>query len=228
MYAIFVRVRKSVRSPSAHATRGLPRLEEKMPAAELTIGSNKVVDIICRLPADILSETCLHILTYLGGQSAGVDAAEISSKLSSAGVTLDLEDLQSVARYLLLTFRFAGNQSLSADSLISKLEESSSKWSKSALQVLHKLWSEHGSDVKLQQEAKGMLSIGQLVDMQWKLGMAMSSDTCKSLNSPYVMVMLKVADSSGQICQKSFEMTIQQFQNLYSQCKDIAAVMETV
>ncbi|XP_055004705.1 COMM domain-containing protein 6 isoform X2 [Boleophthalmus pectinirostris] len=73
-----------------------------------------------------------------------------------------------------------------------------------------------------------MLSIGQLVDMQWKLGMAVSSDTCRSLNSPYVMVMLKVADPSGQICQKSFEMTIPQFQNLHTHFKDIAAVMETV
>ncbi|XP_072300947.1 COMM domain-containing protein 6 [Eucyclogobius newberryi] len=199
-----------------------------MPAADLTYVSNKVVDIINILPPDAFSDTCLHILTHLCGQSAGVDSAVLSNELSNAGVTLDHEDLQSIIRYVLLTFRFAGKHSLSADGLVSKLEEDSSRWAKPSLQVIHKLWSEHSAEVQLQQEAKGILSIGQLVDMQWKLGMAVSSDTCRSLNSPYVMVLLKVADPSGQIHQKSFEMTIQQFQNLHSHFKDIAAVMETV
>uniref|UniRef100_A0A8C4EDC3 TBC1 domain family member 4 n=1 Tax=Dicentrarchus labrax TaxID=13489 RepID=A0A8C4EDC3_DICLA len=51
-----------------------------------------------------------------------------------------------------------------------------------------------------------------LVDMQWKLGMAVSSDTCRSLNSPYVSLLLKIVEPSGQISQRSFEMTIPQFQ----------------
>nr|XP_036866165.1 COMM domain-containing protein 6 [Manis javanica] len=68
----------------------------------------------------------------------------------------------------------------------------------------------------------------QLIDFQWKLGMAVSSDSCKSLKYPYVAVLLKVADHSGQIKNKSFEMTIPQFQNFYRQFKEIAAVIETV
>lgn len=39
----------------------------------------------------------------------------------------------------------------------------------------------------------------------------MSSDTCRSLKYPYVTVALKVADSSGQITNKCFEMTVPQF-----------------
>lgn len=45
----------------------------------------------------------------------------------------------------------------------------------------------------------------------------MSSDTCRSLKYPYVTVTLKVADPSGQITDKSFEMTIPQFQ-VCNQC----------
>ncbi|XP_058404294.1 COMM domain-containing protein 6 isoform X1 [Diceros bicornis minor] len=52
----------------------------------------------------------------------------------------------------------------------------------------------------------------QLIDFQWKLGMAVSSDSCRSLKYPYVAVMLKVADHSGHVKNKSFEMTIPQFQ----------------
>ncbi|KAL2770383.1 COMM domain-containing protein 6 isoform a, partial [Daubentonia madagascariensis] len=60
-------------------------------------------------------------------------------------------------------------------------------------------------------DAKSQVT-NQLVDFQWKLGMAVSSDSCRSLKYPYVAVMLKVADHSGQIKNKSFEMTIPQFQ----------------
>uniref|UniRef100_A0A8C1SKW6 TBC1 domain family member 4 n=1 Tax=Cyprinus carpio TaxID=7962 RepID=A0A8C1SKW6_CYPCA len=48
--------------------------------------------------------------------------------------------------------------------------------------------------------------------IQWKLGMAVSSDTCRSLNSPFISVLMKIADTSGEMSFKSFEMTVQQFQ----------------
>ncbi|CAL8342970.1 unnamed protein product [Boreogadus saida] len=128
----------------------------------------------------------------------------------------------------MLTFRSAGKSNLSAGDLVSKLEEGCTKWPKASLQVVHKLWTEQGPLVHSQQEVQALLSIGQLVDMQWKLGMAVSSDTCRSLNSPFVSVLLKIVEPSGQISQKSFEMTIPQFQNFHKQFKEMAAVLETV
>ncbi|XP_034740652.1 COMM domain-containing protein 6 [Etheostoma cragini] len=198
-----------------------------MPAAEDSHGVNKVVDNICKLSPDLLTEACQHILIYLQGQTKGVDSAEIY-KFQRAGVRLDHEALQNIIRFLLLTFRSAGKSNLSGDDLVSRLEEGSKKWPKASLQVLHRLWSEHGTLVHAQQQVQAMLSISQLVDMQWKLGMAVSSDTCRSLNSPYVSLLLKIVEPSGQICQRSFEMTIPQFQNFHKQFKEMAAVMETV
>ncbi|XP_068428632.1 COMM domain-containing protein 6 [Clinocottus analis] len=199
-----------------------------MPAAEDSYGVNKVVDNICRLSPDLLTEACQHILIYLQGQTRGVDSAEISDIFQRAGVRLDHESLQTMIRFLLLTFRSAGKSSLSGDDLVSRLEEGNHKWPKASLQVLHRLWSEHGASVHAQQEVQAALSIGQLVDMQWKLGMAVSSDTCRSLNSPYVSLMLKIVEPSGQIRHRSFEMTIPQFQNFHKQFKEMAAVLETV
>ncbi|XP_029314256.1 COMM domain-containing protein 6 [Cottoperca gobio] len=199
-----------------------------MPAADESLGVNKVVDSICKLSPDLLAEACGHILTYLQGQTRGVDSALISDGFQKAGVRCDHEALQNIVRFLLLTFRSAGKSNLSGDDLVSRLEEGSNKWPKASLQVLHRLWSEHGALVHAQQEVQAMLSIGQLVDMQWKLGMAVSSDTCRSLNSPYVSLRLKIVEPSGQICQRSLEMTIPQFQNFHKQFKEMAAVMETV
>ncbi|XP_077200091.1 COMM domain-containing protein 6 isoform X4 [Paroedura picta] len=70
--------------------------------------------------------------------------------------------------------------------------------------------------------------VGQLIDFQWKLGVAVSSDTCRSLKCPYVTMAVKVADASGHVTSKSFEMTVAQFQNFYSQFKEMASVLETV
>ncbi|XP_069130119.1 COMM domain-containing protein 6-like [Argopecten irradians] len=73
-----------------------------------------------------------------------------------------------------------------------------------------------------------ILGVGQLVDLKWKVGMAMSSDTCRNLNSSYVAMAIKVADPSGKITNHNFEMTVQQFQNFSKQLKDIAHALETV
>uniref|UniRef100_A0A4W5KMD5 COMM domain-containing protein 6 n=1 Tax=Hucho hucho TaxID=62062 RepID=A0A4W5KMD5_9TELE len=192
------------------------------------LGVDKTVENIGRLPPDLLAETCQQILSHLQGQVRGVDSAEISDKFQRAGIRLDQDALQEVVQFLFLTFRSIEKNNLSADVLVARLAEGSSKWSKAALQVLHRLWSDQGTLVNTHQESQAMLSIGQLVDMQWKLGMAVSSDTCRSLNSPYVSLLLKIADTSGQISQRSFEMTIAQFQNFYRQFKEMAAVLETV
>ena len=52
----------------------------------------------------------------------------------------------------------------------------------------------------------------QLVSMDWKLGVAMSSSSCRSLNSPYVSLQLRIAESGGNIRLQTVEMTIPEFQ----------------
>ncbi|XP_073526450.1 COMM domain-containing protein 6 isoform X2 [Phyllobates terribilis] len=58
--------------------------------------------------------------------------------------------------------------------------------------------------------------------------MAISSDGCKSLNHPYVTVELKVAEYSGQVQNKVFEMTIPEFQHFSKQFKEMSAALENV
>ncbi|XP_037653227.1 COMM domain-containing protein 6-like [Choloepus didactylus] len=76
-------------------------------------------------------------------------------------------------------------------------------------------------------DAKSQVT-NQIIDFLWKLGMAVSSNNCRSFKYPYVAVMLKLADYLGQVKNKSFEMTIPQFQNLYRQFKEITAIIETL
>ena len=57
--------------------------------------------------------------------------------------------------------RSAGKSNLSAGDLVSKLGEACSQWPKACLQVVHKLWTQHGPLVHSQQEVQALLSIGQ-------------------------------------------------------------------
>ncbi|XP_048880095.1 COMM domain-containing protein 6 isoform X1 [Brienomyrus brachyistius] len=191
-------------------------------------GVDKIVENIGRLPPDIFAETCQQILNQLQGQTQGVDVAEISDRFQKAGVILDLEDAEDIIKLLSFNFRLAAKNNLTAEQLVTKLDQSSSGWPKCALQTVRNMWSEQGAVIRTHQEAQVMMSVGQLVDVKWKLGMAVSSDNCRSLNSPYVSLLLKVADTSGQITHKSFEMTVPQFQNFFRQFKEIATVLETV
>lgn len=63
---------------------------------------------------------------------------------------------------IIICCRSAAKTKLTADGLVTKLGECSSKWSKSALQVMHQLWTEHGSLVQTHQELQAVASIGQV------------------------------------------------------------------
>ncbi|XP_063070499.1 COMM domain-containing protein 6 [Engraulis encrasicolus] len=199
-----------------------------MPGLESTSGVGVTVENIGRLPSDIFAEMCQQVLAHLQGQTSAVDLPKISDTLQRNGIELEWKALQNIVRLLSNNFRTAARSSLTADQLVARLVEGGGQWAKAALQVLHQLWSEHGALVHTYQEAHAMASIGQLVDLQWKLGMAVSSDTCRSLNSPYVSLLLKVADTAGEVTYKSFEMSIPQFQNFHQQFKEMAAALETV
>lgn len=60
-------------------------------------------------------------------------------------------------------------------------------------------------------KAKQFKPIGQLVDFQWRLGVAMKSHNCANLGTPYISVLVKVADSDNKVTDYTFEMNFQEF-----------------
>ncbi|KAJ7418376.1 COMM domain-containing protein 6-like protein [Pitangus sulphuratus] len=115
------------------------------------------------------------------------------------------------------TYSTAARNNLSTEELVTTLGSAVSTLPKHALQVIRHVWNEQGKSITESEDARNVATVGQFVDMKWKLGVAMSSDTCRSLKYPYVTVTLTVADPSGHIMDKSFEMTIPQFK-VCSEC----------
>ncbi|XP_059826400.1 COMM domain-containing protein 6 isoform X2 [Hypanus sabinus] len=194
----------------------------------LGTGFENSIENISKLPQDLFAEVCQQIMLYLQCKTPGVNSVELAERLQTAGVELDVEATKKMVHVITLIFRAAAQRDVSAEELIVKLSDSSSKWSKQALQVIRHVWNEQGKLIVTTEDAKHMLTVGQLVDLEWKLGMAVSSDSCKSLNCPYVTIALKVADPSGEIIRRSFEMTVPQFQNFSKQFQELATVLEMV
>ena len=68
-------------------------------------------------------------------------------------------------------------------------------------------------------------SVGRLVDLKWKLGLAMASSQADTLQTPFITLLLTVSDNRGDISIHSLELTLQEFGTLSDALKEIAAEM---
>ena len=60
--------------------------------------------------------------------------------------------------------------------------------------------------------AKKAFTIGQLMGVEWKLGVTVSSSHCQQLLAPFVALVFRVADSNGTIETQHIELTYAEFQ----------------
>lgn len=56
------------------------------------------------------------------------------------------------------------------------------------------------------------VNIGQLIDFDWKVSMACSSNRCKSIDAPVITVKFQLKDESDKPYSKTMEMSLSQFQ----------------
>ncbi|KFP06707.1 COMM domain-containing protein 6, partial [Calypte anna] len=185
-------------------------------------------DKISLIPQDFFAELCEQIIQHLNHKIPGINTAELCQRIQTSGIEINAGDLAKIANIFSFLFSTAARNNLSTEELVITLGNAVSTLPKHALQVIRHVWNEQGKSISVSEDARNRASVGQFVDMKWKLGVAMSSDTCRSLRFPYVAVTLSVADPSGQVTDKSFEMSIPQFKNFFRQFKEMAAVLETV
>ncbi|KAG9492109.1 COMM domain-containing protein 6 isoform X1 [Eleutherodactylus coqui] len=190
-------------------------------------GLEKASDLMKLLPPDLFAELCQQSIEHLQWQNSGVDQTLLCQRFQAAGVDTNVDEVRNVLNAVNYLFSTAAKHKLSTDALLSVVA-SHYKLPKQTLQVFRHVWNEEGEKLSGTECSRDLLPAAQLLDFQWKIGMAVSSDSCKSLNHPYVTVQLKVAEHSGQVQNKVFEMTIPEFQNFSKQFKEMSAALENV
>ncbi len=58
---------------------------------------------------------------------------------------------------------------------------------------------------------KDFKPIGQLIDFQWRLGVAVKSHNNPNLGTPFVTLLLKVADSDNIVKEHTLELNLAEF-----------------
>ena len=59
------------------------------------------------------------------------------------------------------------------------------------------------------------VNIGQLIDFDWKVSMACTSNHCKNVDAPVVTVKFQLKDESNEPYSKTIEMSLAQFQVIF-------------
>jgi len=86
-----------------------------------------------------------------------------------------------------------------------------------------------GKDVKSDPlAAVASLRLGQLMGLDWKLGVGISSSHCRALNSPFVSLVLRVAEPDGRVTAHALELTLAQFQEFSKTFREIRQQLDTV
>ncbi|XP_068703079.1 COMM domain-containing protein 6-like [Montipora capricornis] len=186
-------------------------------------GFNSAVEVLNSLPQDILAEMCQDVAAFLQYKIALFPLEQYQKSLQSAEISYDAKLVFNAISYI---FRCAAKAKLPTDKLIAELKTSLC-WKESTLSAFKHVWNEQGK-ILCSSDLAQTLSVGQLLDMKWKLSVGVSSSACRSLNSPYITALITATDPSGAILTKSFEMTIGEFKKFASQMREIASVLETV
>jgi len=76
--------------------------------------------------------------------------------------------------------------------------------------------------------SKQSFSIGKLVNLRWRLGIAVKSSSCSALNAPFVSLLMEVEDGNQKKTTHTLELTLAEFQDLAKQFQEMATLMDTL
>uniref|UniRef100_H3ASI2 COMM domain-containing protein n=1 Tax=Latimeria chalumnae TaxID=7897 RepID=H3ASI2_LATCH len=184
------------------------------------------VETITKLPQDLFAETCQQIMKYLQCQTPGINILELNHRIQTAGVELNVEDVEKIVKFITYLFRTAAKSDLSAEELTTRLANSSNKWSKEAVQVIRHMWHEKNKPVTDSEDAKNMRPAGQFLNFLWHLKVIAHNMICERMKYPKTKVALLVSLNSSTVLTICFFFFLPQ--NFFRQFKEMAAVLETV
>eukprot|EP00112_Aurelia_sp_Birch-Aquarium-sp1_P022922 Seg6632.2 transcript_id=Seg6632.2/GoldUCD/mRNA.D3Y31 product="COMM domain-containing protein 6" protein_id=Seg6632.2/GoldUCD/D3Y31 len=189
-------------------------------------GLQEAANLMNQVPNDILSDLCMNVLLFLQYKKAEVDTSRTQQLLQASQITTALTSVQRLVNALCYHYRNAVAGSMSNESFSENLQ-STMVYKDDKIKVIVEAWELEGKYF-LQKELNEHLSVGELISIDWKLNMAISSSSCKNLNAPSVTMLIKVSKPSGEITKRAFEMTLHQFQQFSKQLEQAKSVLETV
>ncbi|XP_052796113.1 COMM domain-containing protein 6-like [Mya arenaria] len=190
-------------------------------------GFGAAVTLMNQLNADHLSKLSKDVIQFLQYTLGVVNTDSWCKKVQESGTKFTKENIQNIINALIYLYRSSAKADLSEEDFMSMLS-SSTVFQPSSCSCLSAVWTEQRHQLQSSNIKQHILGVGQLLDIQWKVGVAVSSDQCRNLNSPYVTLTLTVADPDGSVKIHTLELTTIQFRNFTNQLKEIGRMLDMV
>lgn len=180
-------------------------------------------EVLNELPGELLSRMIGDGQRYIRRQVESMPTEEYA-KMAPAGASLaSVRSATNAVVYILRQLSLSKAEGKAASALL----ESETDLNEAARAA----FSETGQGATQDQKSSSIrraLNVGKLVDIKWKLGMGVSSNTCKNLAAPFVTLSLKIVDPNQQSRVYTLELNLEQFQEFRQTFKNIAVQIDQV
>ena len=70
--------------------------------------------------------------------------------------------------------------------------------------------------------------VGRLVNLEWKLGVTVASNTCHKIEEPFVVLKFQIEDNNEQLQQHSIQLSIAEFTKMAKSFSEMHTLMESL
>eukprot|EP00300_Choanocystis_sp_HF-7_P027960 c33280_g1_i1.p1 GENE.c33280_g1_i1~~c33280_g1_i1.p1 ORF type:complete len:193 (+),score=4.63 c33280_g1_i1:50-628(+) len=169
-------------------------------------GFETAIAVLNKFPIHVVDALALNILEFVVGKSGSINTQYAKKNVPDAS---DI-DVNNAVNGLIYLFRSFIKQKTPLENVGEVLV---GLFEKDIAISIGKMWKANGAAV-VSSGLSSILSIGTLVDMKWKCGVALQSSKCNSLNSAFVSLVFVVADASGNISNHPMELSVPEFQEV--------------
>eukprot|EP00455_Lapot_gusevi_P045860 TRINITY_DN5931_c0_g2_i1.p1 TRINITY_DN5931_c0_g2~~TRINITY_DN5931_c0_g2_i1.p1 ORF type:complete len:233 (-),score=67.77 TRINITY_DN5931_c0_g2_i1:118-759(-) len=205
------------------------------------LGFLKANQLINSLHQSLLKKILDDVLDMLYHKLGSAKASNYTELIAHYQSTLTQTQLQSIINAIFFIYRIVIQQKLSD---VSETLRRETVLEADAVQLFQQAWAAHstegvltalssGSEAKHEEKSgaaalQQTLQLGRVLSLDWKLGVAVASADCAVLHAPFVTILLKVADTNGEVTSHCFDLSLPQFQDFARNFHDIAARLDTV
>jgi len=179
-------------------------------------GTSSAVEQFCRLPADVQYNICYSAAKLVTDQQPALHSLH-DGDISQITNALPQDTVQNISHAIVELYRSGIQLKFTGETLSRSLLELV-VWSKPAAEIVCTVFdrvvgsclSSSGSSPL--HSMSSFKEVGKLTDLQWKVGLSLSSSSCRQLMSPFITItVITVTDSSGNLTSRSMELTVAEF-----------------
>ncbi|EGD81037.1 hypothetical protein PTSG_10980 [Salpingoeca rosetta] len=198
--------------------------------ADVPPGFAGAVTHLCGLEQETIAILAHESINHLTHEvESPLDFNALTQKANGVeSVAQDIDRITAVVRALVLIYKEAAIARVEIDNFGPALRAvSGTSWTSAAIKALKAVWKERAAEAAKALSVTNALSIGKVVDVDWKLAVTTSSRASEAISRVYATLQLTIARPSGDRQLVCFDVSPAQLKDTIKAVGDISAAMDT-